>query len=89
MRRSHRAIWRRAHDEIVATTSSDENVHRLTGGAAEVWRELVVPERPERLVELLADRYGVARADLQAQVAACVDELLALGLVEEVAGADV
>lgn len=88
VRRSHRALWRRVHDEVVATTSSDTDVHRLVGGAAEIWVELEVPRSRDELAARLADRFDAPLQDLQAQVAVCIDELMALGLVEQVEGAD-
>jgi Coenzyme PQQ synthesis protein D (PqqD) len=88
VRRSHRALWRRVHDEVLATTGSDSNVHRLVGGAAEVWEELTVPMSRDELAARLAGRFAASLEDLQPQVVACVDELTALGLVEQVDGVD-
>jgi coenzyme PQQ synthesis protein D (PqqD) len=88
VRRSHRALWRRVQDEALATTSSDADVHRLVGGAAEVWEELAVPGSLDELAGRLAGRFDVPLRDLRPQVTTCVDELMALGLVEQIEGAD-
>jgi coenzyme PQQ synthesis protein D (PqqD) len=84
VRRSPGALWRRVHNEVVATTSSDADVHDLAGGAGHIWEELAMPRSREGLARVLADRFDEPLHELRPQVAACVAELTALGLVEEV-----
>jgi hypothetical protein len=72
----------------VATTSSDADVHDLAGGAGRVWEELAVPMSRDGLARVLAGRFDEPLHELGPQVAACVDELMALGLVEDVEGPD-
>jgi coenzyme PQQ synthesis protein D (PqqD) len=88
VRRSSRALWRRVHNEVVATTSSDTDVHDLAGGAGHIWEELAAPRSREGLARVLADRFDEPVHELRPQVAACIAELVALGLVEEVDAAD-
>jgi hypothetical protein len=81
-RRSDRALWRRAGTDVVAASPDGPVVHHLTGGASAIWRGLEEPGTVEAIVEDLATTFGVAPEALAPEVHACLNELVAVGLVE-------
>jgi hypothetical protein len=85
--RASRALWRRAGTEVLATLPDEAEVKRLGGSAAAVWVLLDEPRSVADLVRELGDAYDVRPEEILEPVAGCVDELVAVGLVEEVPGA--
>lgn len=81
-RRSERALWRRAGVDVVAALPESDHVHVLTGGAGAVWWALEEPGTVEALVDDLALSFDVAADALATDVRVCLEDLLAIGLVE-------
>jgi len=86
-RRSPRVLERHVAGGVLATTPSDPAIHELSGGAASVWSELVLPWTVDEVVGRLAAAHGAERGSIADQVLRCIEELLAIGLLEEVADA--
>jgi hypothetical protein len=86
--RSRRVLSRTVGAGVLVTTPDDPNVHELSGGAAAVWGDLEVPRTLPELVDRLAGAHAVGEDQIAGQIRACLDDLVALGVVEEVQGSD-
>jgi Coenzyme PQQ synthesis protein D (PqqD) len=82
-RRSERALWRRAGDDVVATLPESDAVRFLTGGAAAVWWALEEPGTPDALVDDLAATFDVGAEAIVLDVRNCLEDLFAMRLVEQ------
>jgi hypothetical protein len=79
--RSPRALWRRADAEVLVTLPEDEEVWRLSGGAAAVWLGLDEPSTAAELSEVLAEVYELPSATIAGDVDTALAELSSMGLV--------
>jgi hypothetical protein len=66
----------------VAAPPEGGDVHVLTGGAGAVWWALEEPGTVDALVDDLAVSFGVAADGLATDVRVCLEDLVAMGLVE-------
>ncbi|HEX6231076.1 MAG TPA: PqqD family protein [Actinomycetota bacterium] len=82
-RRSPRTLERRVGAEVLVMTTDGPDVHELSGGAVAVWEELGSPRTVLEIVDRLAAEHAVESAEIAEQVRGCVDQLVGLGLVEE------
>ena len=86
-RRLRRVLTRSVGADVLVTTPDDPNVHLLSGGAAAVWSELQASRTLPDLVVRLAGAHAVAGGQIEGQIQACLEDLVALGVVE-VEGSD-
>jgi len=85
--RSRRVLSRSVGADVLVTTPDDPNVHELLGGAAAVWADLEAPRTLPELVDRLSGAHAVAAGQIEGQIQACLEDLVALGVVE-VEGSD-
>lgn len=79
-RRHPLALWRATHSFLVACAPPGEVVH-VRGSAATVWRLLAEPVTVAEVVRQVAGFEGADQAKAVDDVAALVEQLVALGLV--------
>lgn len=85
-RRSSDALYRRVGIDVLVTTPGDPQLHELSGGATAVWEGLHVSPTLQELVDRLAAEHGMQADQIEGEVEACLEMLLALGVLET--GAD-
>jgi hypothetical protein len=82
--RARSALWRRSGTEILAALPEDRDARRLSGSASAVWTLIDAPRSVPELVHELAAAYRIPPEEIEGAIAGCVDELVRLGLAEEV-----
>jgi len=88
VRRAGRVLWRRAGTEVLAALPDGTDVRRLSGSAAAVWALLDDPRSVPEVVRELVAVYEMPAEDVAGPVTGCVDELVHLGLVDELRDPD-
>ncbi len=76
-------------DEIYAGAPPREDFHCLSGTALTLWDLLEVPRTLPELVNIAATVYSTRAERIASEIDRWVDDLVALGLVEEVEEADI
>ncbi len=79
--RSQDVLWRAAPDYLALATV-DGRTTEVHGPGYAVWNLLDRPIQQERLIELVAERYGVQRDLVATDVVALLTDLKAGGYVE-------
>jgi Coenzyme PQQ synthesis protein D (PqqD) len=75
------ALSRRVGADVLVLPVSDPNVHELSGGAADVWRELAEARTGRDLLWRLAETFGAEPDAMEQEVDACLARLLELGVI--------
>jgi len=73
--------WLDAPGELMLFDARTETYHVLNPAAAAIWRLIAAGASVERAAAELGARFGVASAQMTADVRACVAELAARGLL--------
>lgn len=87
-RRRADVLWRRAVDAVVLLPVGADDPVLLPASGAAVWELLEQPATLAELVQALGEVYAAddVEADVAADVAALLDQLVALGAVETAPG---
>lgn len=81
--RAPRAVWRASRSFLVAAVPPAPPT-RVVGSAAQVWQALAEPKTLDELAATIAAATGAAPEQVRADLAALIEQLLPLGLVEVV-----
>ena len=73
--------WLDVPGELMLFDSRADTYHVLNRAAASIWRLVAAGARVETVTARLSERHGVPAAQMSADVAACVDDLAARGLI--------
>jgi hypothetical protein len=79
--RSPGVLSRRVGSDVLVARLEAGDVHELSGGASALWQALDASMTLAELIDALADLHGVQRSEIAAQVEACVDSLVDVGVV--------
>ena len=85
VRRAH-VVEAEVDGEVVALDAETANFYGLNGVGSRVWRLLARPVTPEEIRDALLAEYEVSPADCERAVRRLLDQLLAEGLIERLAG---
>jgi hypothetical protein len=88
-RHSPGTLYRSVGGEVLVAPPGQDEFKLLAGAGSALWHLLAAPRTLPELVETTADVYGMPPAVIEADVEALVDELIRLGLIEEVTEADI
>lgn len=71
-------------DGLVVLDQKLGNYWSLNGSGAEIAKQLENGLSPEAIAALLADRYGVAKIDVEKDIKNLIEQLISVGLLEEI-----
>ena len=78
-------VWQDVPGDLALFDLNSGTYHALNGSAAAIWREIAAGADADGVIDRLAERYGAARADIAADVAAFIADALARGLLIQAA----
>lgn len=76
----------RLEDELLILDKRSQKIHQLNATASAIWAGISAGTKAQSIVRDIAETYDVSPATAAQDVAVVVDELFALGLLEEPAG---
>lgn len=76
--------WTDAGRELVIFDRVSGHYHALNGTAAAIWRALGDGQTAPAIIDILIERYDMARDAIAADVASFLSQALAAGLISEV-----
>jgi len=79
--RDNDLTWREIDEEVIVLDLVSSKYLSLNGTGALLWKRLATGAEDDQLVDLLTERFGIAREVAETDVAAFLDHCTALGLV--------
>lgn len=70
-------------DDLLILDKRNQKVHQLNATASAIWASISAGEEPKSIVRDIAENYDVSPTTAARDVAEVVNELYALGLLEE------
>jgi Coenzyme PQQ synthesis protein D (PqqD) len=83
LRRAPAALWREGAFGVVVLGPGRDEPHTLTGTGPALWDALAEPRTRDELATTLAARFGADRGRVAAALAAVIEALLQLGVIDE------
>lgn len=85
-RRSPQALWRAAEHQVLVLPRGRQEPVILEGTGVALWAALDRPTTLPTLVATLAENFGADPASVERDVRPALDQLVALGVLEQVPG---